>query len=148
MLMESHDVGRDPHTFRIIGAAMEVHRRLGCGFLEAVYREALAREFRDRFVPFETERSWPILYKGELLSPRYRVDFLCFGTVIVEVKAVPEIGRLERVQTVNYVRMAGVTRGLLVNFGGLSLQYRRVTNTFRESSADHLEDADPECPDL
>jgi GxxExxY protein len=145
--MESHDVARDTHTFRIIGAAMGVHRRLGCGFLEAVYREALAREFRDRAVPFEAERSWPILYKGEPLSPRYRVDFLCFGTVIVEVKAVPEIGRLERVQTVNYVRMAGVARGLLVNFGGLSLQYRRVTNRFRGFSVSDIQDGVPDLPE-
>ncbi len=120
----------DAETFTVIGAAMEVHRRLGCGFLERVYREALAIELQLRGVPFETERSWPIVYRERALPLRYRVDFLCYGSVVVELKAVPDIGRLERMQTVNYLRMAGVKRGLLLNFGALSLQYRRVVNTW------------------
>jgi len=82
-------VAGDTETFRIIGAAMEVHRRLGCGFLEAVYREALAIEFRERHIPFRTEHSWPIDYRSIRLSLRYRVDFFCFESVIVEVKALP-----------------------------------------------------------
>ena len=123
----------DPETFTVIGAAMEVHRRLGCGFLERVYREALAIEFTLRSVPFETERSWPIVYRSRELPLRYRVDFVCYDVVIVEVKAVADIGRLERMQTVNYLRMARATRGLLLNFGALSLQYRRVLNTWKES---------------
>jgi GxxExxY protein len=122
----------DPLTFRIIGAAMEVHRRLGCGFLEAVYREALAIEFLERGIPFETEHSWPIVYRDIVLPLRYRVDFFCFGAVIVEVKALAELGRLERNQAVNYVRMARTERGLLLNFGGVSLQYRRIVSRWRE----------------
>jgi GxxExxY protein len=122
----------DPLTFRIIGAGMEVHRRLGCGFLEAVYREALQIEFLERDIRFETEHSWPIVYRDITLPLRYRVDFLCFGAVLVEVKAVAELGRLERSQTVNYVRMARAERGLLLNFGGVSLQYRRIVSRWRE----------------
>lgn len=118
----------DRLTFQIIGAAMEVHRRLGCGYLEAVYREALAIEFLERGVPFETEHTWPIVYRDTTLPLRYRVDFFCFGAVIVEVKAVAELGRLERSQTANYVRMARAERGLLLNFGNTSLQYRRIVN--------------------
>lgn len=116
----------DPLTFRIIGAAMEVHRRLGCGFLEAVYREALAREFLERAIEFETERTWPIVYRDVTLSPRYRVDFFCFGVIVAEVKALSGIGRLERRQVSNYLRMARVETGLLLNFGAPSLQYKRI----------------------
>lgn len=113
---------------------MEVHRRLGCGFLEAVYREALAIEFLERDIGFETEHTWPIVYRDITLPLRYRVDFFCFGAVIVEVKAIAELGRLERSQTVNYVRMARAERGLLLNFGGASLQYRRIVSRWRCSA--------------
>ena len=119
---------------------MEVHRRLGCGFLEAVYTESLVIEFLERRIPFETEHTWPIVYRDITLPLRYRVDFFCFGAVIVEVKAIAELGRLERSQTVNYVRMARAERGLLLNFGGASLQYRRIVSRWLApdlKSSDH-----------
>ena len=80
--------------------------------------------------------SWPIVYRDRALPLRYRVDFVCYRSVVVEVKAVPEIGRLERMQTVNYLRMAGANRGLLLNFGALSLQYRRVVNTWNGTASE------------
>jgi hypothetical protein len=75
------------------------------------------------------------VYRERTLPLRYRVDFLCYSSVVVELKAVPDVGRLERMQIVNYLRMAGANRGLLLNFGALSLQYRRVGNTWNGSAS-------------
>src|SRR5262245_40188089 len=78
---------RDPFTYAIIGAAMDVHRQLGCGFLELVYQEALALEFSARSIPFTREVELPIHYKGQLLVCYYRPDFICYDRIIVETKA-------------------------------------------------------------
>ena len=86
---------RDAQTYAIIGAAMEVHRELGHGFLEAVYQEALAMELRKREIPFQHEHPIPIAYKGERLGTPYRADFLCFETVIVELKALSALSGIE-----------------------------------------------------
>ena len=120
---------RDPQTYAIIGAAMEVHRELGCGFLEPVYREPLAIELRAREVPFEREVGLPIVYKGQRLPLGYRADFICFGEVLVELKALGQIGAVEDAQVINYLRAARLERGLLINFGARSLQYRRLVWT-------------------
>ena len=116
----------DPRTYAIIGAAMEVHRQLGCGFLEAVYQEALAIEFTKQNTPFRREVRLPILYKGQLLSTAYCVDFICFESVIVELKAVGHMTGTEESQVINYLKATGYEIGLLLNFGGRSLQHRRL----------------------
>jgi GxxExxY protein len=116
----------DPETYAIIGAAMEVHRELGCGFLEPVYRASLAREFRSRGVPFVAERVLPVSYKHEPLHLHYRVDFLCYDAVVVEVKALSALGPIEHAQTINYLRASGRHRALLLNFGATSLQHKRI----------------------
>jgi GxxExxY protein len=115
----------DPDTYKIIGAAMAVHTELGCGFLEPVYRAALALEFEHTCVPFRPEVTLPIHYKGRRLPFRYRVDFICCGDVLVEVKAAETLTSRDEAQLLNYLKAARVRRGLLLNFGTTSLQHRR-----------------------
>jgi len=116
---------QDPRTYKIIGAAMEVHRQLGCGFLEPVYQEALALELNNRDVPYSRELRFPVSYKGYPLSSRYRPDFVCFDSVIVEVKALSRLSSVEESQVINYLKVTGYHTGLLLNFGARSLQQRR-----------------------
>ncbi len=117
---------RDPQTYAIIGAAMEIHRQLGHGFLEAVYRDAAVIEFPVRQIPFEKEVVLPIKYKGVLLPTYYRADFVCFSEIIVEFKALTRLSNVEEAQLLNYLKATGLKRGLLINFGAPSLQYKRL----------------------
>jgi GxxExxY protein len=122
----------DPETFAIIGAAMEVHRILGCGFLEAAYAAALVIEMRLRGMPVEREVSYTIRYKGQDLLTRYRADLVCFGKVIVEVKATRAIGEVEMAQAMNYMRASGLNRALILNFSGRKLAYKRVVMGYED----------------
>jgi len=117
---------RDPETFAIIGAAIEVHRQLGHGFLELVYQTALALEFQDRGIPYAAEVALPIKYKGKLLTCTYRTDFICFKNVIVETKAIAQLTGADDAQLINQLKATGFHRGLLLNFGAPSLEHRRL----------------------
>jgi GxxExxY protein len=117
---------RDPETYAIIGAAMEVHRELGRGFLEAVYGDALSVELASRKIPFEREKELPVKYKGRILPTLYKADFVCFGAVLVECKAIAEMGKREEAQVLNYLRITGLPRGILLNFATQSLAYKRL----------------------
>lgn len=117
----------DPKTYAIIGAALEVHKQLGCGFLEAVYQEAMAQELAEREIPFERERELPVEYKGTRLNVVYRADFICYGAVIVELKALPRLTGTEEAQVLNYLKATGFETGILINFGAKSLETRRFT---------------------
>jgi len=120
---------RDSKTFAIIGAAMEVHRELGCGFLEPVYQEALAIEMEIRKIPFRREADLPVYYKGRLLKTAYRADFICQDKIILEAKALSKMGGVEEAQVIHYLKATGHEVGLLLNFGALSLDYKRLVYT-------------------
>lgn len=116
----------DPQTYAVIGAAMEIHRQLGHGFLEAVYQEAAVVEFPIKQIPFEREVALPVKYKNITLPVQYRADFVCFSEIIVELKALTRLSSVEEAQLLNYLKATGLKRGLLINFGAPSLQYKRL----------------------
>jgi GxxExxY protein len=119
----------DPRTYAIIGAAMEVHRQLGCGFLEPVYQAALAIELAKRSIPFRPEVKLPVFYKEVELDALYRVDFICFEEVVVELKALARLSGTEEAQVINYLKASALETGLLLNFGTRSLEHRRFVLT-------------------
>lgn len=104
-------------SYNITGAIIAVHKALGCGFLEKVYQDALEIEFKDRNIPYEREKNIQVFYKGKSLGEPYRADFVCYGKIIVELKAVEELCGVHRAQVVNYLKATEMKLGLLVNFG-------------------------------
>jgi GxxExxY protein len=104
---------------------MEVHRQLGCGFLEPVYQEALAIEFSHRDIPFVKEVKLPLAYKGQALHTGYCADFICFNSVVVELKALARTSGVKEAQVINYLKGTGHEVGLLINFGSRSREHRR-----------------------
>ncbi len=117
---------REPHervlcrdeVFQIQGAVFEVNRVLGVGFLEAAYQECLGLEFKARGIPFVAQPTLKLDYKGTALRAVYVPDFICFGSVLIELKAVSALAREHRAQLLNYLRASNLRVGLLVNFGG------------------------------
>lgn len=104
---------------------MEVHRELGCGFLEPVYQEALGLELELRNLPFNPQVLLDVHYKGRKLECEYRPDFICFDSIVVEIKALSKLTSIEEAQIINYLKVTGMEIGLLLNFGTPSLEYRR-----------------------
>lgn len=104
-------------SYSINGAAMDVYNHLGHGFLESVYQEALEIEFKRRNIPYEREKELIISYKGDVLKQTYKADFVCYGKIIVELKAVSELVDAHRSQVYNYLHATGFCLGLLLNFG-------------------------------
>ena len=134
MSADSEKANRDPETYAIIGAAMEVHRELGHGFLEAVYQEAMALEMTARKIPFEREVPLPVHYKAQRLATNYRADFICFESVLLELKAISQLTGADEAQVINEMKATGMQRSLLVNFGAPSLEYKRRVFNLRESA--------------
>ena len=108
---------------------MAVHRELGCGFLEAVYQEALARELHEAGIPFKREESLKIYFKGCPLTKEYIADFVCFNKIIVELKAVAKITDVHKCQVRNYLKATGFELGILANCGDVSLETARICNS-------------------
>ena len=130
-------MNKDSQTHAIIGAAMEVHCVLGPGFLEAVYQEALAAELQSRGIPFRREVTLPIYYKQQMLTSSYRADFFCFESVVVELKALNKLVSEHHAQIINQLKASSMERGLLLNFGASSLEYKRFihqTQNLRQSA--------------
>ncbi len=116
-------------SYRIVGACFEVYKEKGTGFLEAVYQECLAMEFDSSAIPYEEKMDLKIHYKGQALKQFYQPDFFCFDRIIVEIKAVKQLGDEHRAQIVNYLKSTGVKLGLLVNFGHhQGLEHERFVN--------------------
>jgi GxxExxY protein len=107
-------------VFQIQGAIFEVNRHMGSGFLESVYQECLAMEFTARNIPFVAQHPLGLTYKGQTLRQAYQADFVCFGTIIIELKSVRELAPEHRAQVLNYLNATGLKLGLLVNFGSAS----------------------------
>ena len=116
-------------THEVIGASIEVHRKLGPGLLESAYKECLCRELVLRGIPFERERPLPLEYKGIRLECGYRVDILVGGLVVVEIKAVDALAPIHDAQILTYLRLGGWRVGLLINFNVVVLKdgiHRRI----------------------
>ncbi len=116
-------------TYEIIGAAMAVHKALGNGFLESVYEEALEREFIKQQIPYLRQHKLNVLYNNEPLDKYFKADFLCYDSIIVEIKAATFIHSDNMRQTINYLNAVSKPVGLLVNFGEASLKWKRFINS-------------------
>ena len=114
-------------TNKILNACFEVHNELGNGFLEPVYQEALETEFKLQGIPYDREKLLPIMYKGKKLEKEYYADFICFGDIIVELKAVSTLSKPHKAQVLNYLNAANKEIGLLINFGETKLKWERIT---------------------
>ena len=117
----------EEETGKIIKACMNVYNELGNGFLEAVYQEALAIEFGLMNIPFRREVKIDIFYKGKKLSKEYFADFICYDTIVVELKAVSKLVNANKAQVLNYLHGTKLAVGLLINFGESSLKWERLT---------------------
>lgn len=114
-------------THKIIGCAMQVHRTLGNGFQEVIYQRALAIEFTYQGLAYEREKEMELFYREQSIGTR-RVDFFVEGKVMVELKAVEKLEEVHLAQAINYLEAYNIADGLLINFGGTSLEFKRVYN--------------------
>ena len=114
------------YSYKIIGKCMEVHNNLGAGFLEIVYKDALEWEFKNAGIPYEREKEYKVNYKGIILPHKFYADFVVFDKIILEVKAVSEISGKFVAQAINYLKISKNKLALIVNFGELRLNYKRI----------------------
>ena len=122
------DVVFPVESHSIIGAAMAVHRNLGCGFSEKVYQDAMEVEFQKKGIPYLRETELKVVYQGVELPSTFIPDFICYDKIIVELKAVKELDDIYRSQAINYAKVSGFGLALLINFGEASLHFERYLN--------------------
>lgn len=113
-------------SYKIIGLCMSIHKELGKGFKEAVYKEALQFELLNEAIKYEREKKFEIYYKGILLKQKYIADFIVFDNILLEIKATPTIINAFVAQTINYLKASGIRLGIIINFGEASLNYKRI----------------------
>ncbi len=116
-------------NYTIIGLCMEVHRILGPGLLEIVYKDALEIEFKNHNIPYQREKEFLIEYKGIILPHKFYADFVVYGDIILEIKSVKEISNDHLAQTLNYMKLAITPIGIIANFQNKSLVHKRLINT-------------------
>ena len=117
-------------VYEIIGAAIEVHKELGSGFLESVYEETIVIESKKRKIPHETQVQIPIYYKGKKLNKKFIADYVGYDKIIVELKCIPQLTKVEEAQIINYLKATGMKVGLLINFGSHGkLEWKRYVRT-------------------
>ena len=116
-------------TFKVLGACINVHKKLGSGFMDSVYHQALEKELLSNNIPFEQQKKVPIYYDGEPLGTFFIADFVCFNTVLLEIKSVPELMDQMKQQVVNYLKSSTIEVGLLINFGEQHLKWKRLVHT-------------------
>ena len=121
---------KNDRTYKIIGTAMEVHKELGCRFLEPVYQEALETELENQGLPYKSQSVIDIYYKQKLLEKKYQPDFICFNEEIIEIKALEQLSGIEESQIINYLKASKLKVGLLINFGSKSLEYKRFVYNY------------------
>ena len=117
----------EEETGKILNDCFEVHKELGNGFPEAVYQEALELEFKNQNIPYEREKLLPITYKGKLLEKEYYADFICYGKIVVELKAVAALTSSHKAQVISYLKASSNEIGLLIYFGTNSLKWERIS---------------------
>jgi GxxExxY protein len=128
--MRVDDLLYKDEVYSIVGAAIEVHRELGNGFLESVYEEALKLEMRSRGIPFHSQVRLPVYYKGQLLEKEFIADIIVFDKIILELKCIKRLSGVEEAQIINYLKATGLQLGLLINFGSISrLEWKRYVRT-------------------
>ncbi|SHG08310.1 GxxExxY protein [Flavobacterium segetis] len=116
-------------NYEIVGLCMEVHRILGLGLLEIVYKDALEIEFKNNNIPYEREKEYNVEYKGIILQHKFYADFVVYDDIILEVKSVKEISNDHLAQTLNYMKLADTPIGIIANFQNKSLVHKRLINT-------------------
>ena len=116
-------------NYTIVGLCMEVHRLLGCGLLEIVYKDALEIEFKNHNIPYQREKEFSIEYKGIILPHKFYADFIVYDDIILEIKSVKEISNDHLAQTINYMKLANTPVGIIANFQNKSLVHKRLINS-------------------
>ena len=135
----------DPEVYKVIGAAMKVHQELGCGFLEAVYADALEIEFQKRGIPYVKEKLVNVFYSNIKLKSFYKADFICYDGLIVETKAQTSLSPVDSAQTMNYMKGTRLRRAVLINFGEPSLRHKYLSwQTKWDTKSETLSDTNNE----